>query len=441
MDSYMLIEGLQLNTSLRGPTSCIMWATRPDDLQESLCFGTMAGYMVFWQQGPRESGFKDFLAKILSWGGDTKVRFAVGTRDKIVQVWNYDPKGVLHPVFSVELGITVPRHLGFADNITQDIYVFGLFNGQMRSFSLVRDRQTLRGNYGKIISIHEVSQRMRTGATLDVLHHADEGLVQTLMVPFPSNCNICQSNTHSLQIHDNAGKSMIITASSGFCHKSSICLWAHVQHKEKPVRSLKRHWTLGSVIKYIWYMFINLTILLAAGAVVYQNLNVGSIKSIYMAMGRQMWDSLQYKLHISHINHPSPVTQAPSDFTAQANEELSPEQEEDMCCEGAQHLLTLVLSDPQPDAKDQPPHHWTSLDDYQESRGVNNHLPNVSTNLPMDDIIVGVHRLFIQRILNTQAACPVTLRRPMTLIAPLTPVWVLSLPWTIPSTVFGQTRM
>ncbi|KAF8523542.1 hypothetical protein BU17DRAFT_85896 [Hysterangium stoloniferum] len=102
-------------------------------------------------------------------------------------------------------------------------------------------------------------------------------------------------------------------------------------------------------------------------------------------------------LHISHINHPSPATQAPCDFTAQANEELSPEQEEDMHCEGARHLLTLVLSDPQPDAEDQPPHHWTSLDDYQESRGVNNHLPNVLKNLPMDDIIVGVCQLFIQR--------------------------------------------
>ncbi|KAF8500664.1 hypothetical protein BU17DRAFT_72065 [Hysterangium stoloniferum] len=308
-----------------------MWATHPDDPQESLCFGTTVGYMVLWQQGPRESNFKDFLAKRLTQGGevivlacntsgDTKVRIAVSTRDKIVQVWNYDPKEVLHPVFLVELGVTIPRHLGFADNVTQDIYVFGLFNGQM---------QMLRGNDSKIISIHKVSQRIgsaaisdrhnqfvvdnnldgfslhqldddayiwvpkqvafgedskvivggsdhgamyvfdrRMGATLDVLHHTDEGLVQTLTT------------------HDNAGKSMIITASSGFCHKSSICLWAHIQHKEKPVMSLKRHWTLGSVIKYIWYMFINLTILLAAGAFVYQNLNVWSIKSIYMAMGK-----------------------------------------------------------------------------------------------------------------------------------------------------------
>ncbi|KAF8530560.1 hypothetical protein BU17DRAFT_60266 [Hysterangium stoloniferum] len=110
----------------------------------------------------------------------------------------------------------------------------------------------------------------------------------------------------------------------------------------------------------------------------------------------RMWDSLRYKLHISRINRPSPVTQALSDFTAQANEELSPEQEEDMRCEGARRLLALVLSDPQPNAEDQPPRHWTSLDNYQESRGVNNHLPNVSTNLPMDDIIVGVRRLFIQ---------------------------------------------
>ncbi|KAF8522792.1 hypothetical protein BU17DRAFT_64243 [Hysterangium stoloniferum] len=241
--------------------------------------------------------------------GDTKVG---------IVVWNYDPKGVLHLVVSVELGITVPRHLGFVDNITQDIYVFGLFNGQM---------QTLRGNDGKIISIHEVNQRVgsavisdrhnqfvvdnldsfslhqlddgtyiwvpkqvafgegskvivddsdhwavymfnRMGATLDVLHHTDEGLVQTLMT------------------HDNAGKSIIVTASSGFCHKSSICLWVHIQVKEKPMMSLKHHWTLGSVIKYIWYMFINLTILLAAGAFVYQNLNVWSIKSVYMAIGK-----------------------------------------------------------------------------------------------------------------------------------------------------------
>jgi hypothetical protein len=120
----------------------------------------------------------------------------------------------------------------------------------------------------------------RTGATLDILHHADEGLVQTLTVPFPSNCNIRKSNAHSLQTHDNVGKSMIVTASSGFCHKSSICLWARVRHEEKRATSLKRHWTLGSVIEYIWYMFMNLTILLAAGALVYQNLNVSATVEI-----------------------------------------------------------------------------------------------------------------------------------------------------------------
>lgn len=55
----------------------------------------------------------------------------IGTRDKIVQVWNFDPKGTLHNVFSVELGTTVPRDVGFVNNATKDVYVFGLFNGQM----------------------------------------------------------------------------------------------------------------------------------------------------------------------------------------------------------------------------------------------------------------------------------------------------------------------
>jgi hypothetical protein len=31
----------------------------------------------------------------------------------------------------VELNVTVPKAIGFADNAAKDIYVFGLFNGQM----------------------------------------------------------------------------------------------------------------------------------------------------------------------------------------------------------------------------------------------------------------------------------------------------------------------
>ena len=61
---------------------------------------------------------------------DATIRIATRTRDRYVQVWKYDSKG-LQAVFSVELNIMVPKAIGFTDNAAKDIYVFGLFNGQM----------------------------------------------------------------------------------------------------------------------------------------------------------------------------------------------------------------------------------------------------------------------------------------------------------------------
>jgi hypothetical protein len=62
---------------------------------------------------------------------DAKVRVAIGTWDRIIQVWKIDPKGVLSAVFSVKLGATLPKALGFADNTAKDVYVFGLYNSFM----------------------------------------------------------------------------------------------------------------------------------------------------------------------------------------------------------------------------------------------------------------------------------------------------------------------
>ena len=56
-----------------------------------------------------------------------------GTRDKYVQLWKYDSKGlqVIFAVERLEVTAVLAKAIHFADNAAKDIYVFGLFNGQM----------------------------------------------------------------------------------------------------------------------------------------------------------------------------------------------------------------------------------------------------------------------------------------------------------------------
>lgn len=57
-------------------------------------------------------------------------RLIIGTRDKMVLVIDIDARGQLVPVLSVQLDKTVPKGVAFAEN-AEDIYVFGLFEGNM----------------------------------------------------------------------------------------------------------------------------------------------------------------------------------------------------------------------------------------------------------------------------------------------------------------------
>jgi hypothetical protein len=59
------------------------------------------------------------------------VRLAIGTRDMLVQVWELDPEEKMRSVFSVRLDVTVPKAVAFADNRAKDVYVFGLYDGNM----------------------------------------------------------------------------------------------------------------------------------------------------------------------------------------------------------------------------------------------------------------------------------------------------------------------
>ncbi|KAF8578669.1 hypothetical protein K439DRAFT_1621132 [Ramaria rubella] len=96
----------------------------------------------------REGNFKEVWSNQIGKGfeitcNNASGRIAIGTRDSIVQVWNFDSNEGLHPLFSVQLDSTVPKSLGFVDNTAQDLYVFGMYNGQWH---------TLRGDDGKILS-------------------------------------------------------------------------------------------------------------------------------------------------------------------------------------------------------------------------------------------------------------------------------------------------
>lgn len=85
----------------------------------------------------------------------------------MIQVINYDPRD-FSPVFSVQLGTTVPEALGFADNVAMDLFIFGLFNGYLYVYADVSrllktdemNRLTVRGDDGKVVSTHEISPMM-----------------------------------------------------------------------------------------------------------------------------------------------------------------------------------------------------------------------------------------------------------------------------------------
>ncbi|KAG2135313.1 WD40-repeat-containing domain protein [Suillus clintonianus] len=96
------------------PVTCACWITRQEATRETLCYGTGLGFIAIWQQ--QGEGLEDFNAKIMCLtydhtGDDTHI--ATGTRDRRVQVWAFDFKGPLIPIFSVELSTTIPRTVNF----------------------------------------------------------------------------------------------------------------------------------------------------------------------------------------------------------------------------------------------------------------------------------------------------------------------------------------
>ncbi|KAG2747123.1 WD40 repeat-like protein [Suillus brevipes Sb2] len=139
------------------PVTCACWITRQEATRETLCYGTGLGFIAIWQQ--QGEGLKDFNAKVSRRIGTGKeimcltydhtgddTRIATGTRDRRVQVWAFDFKGPLIPIFSVELSTTIPRTVNFNRTPGRNVLVFGMYDGEIH---------TLRGSDGTVIATNK----------------------------------------------------------------------------------------------------------------------------------------------------------------------------------------------------------------------------------------------------------------------------------------------
>ncbi|KAG1764295.1 WD40-repeat-containing domain protein [Suillus occidentalis] len=138
------------------PVTCACWITRQEATRETLCFGTGLGFLGIWQQ--QGEGLENFDAKVSRRIGNGKeimcltydhagddTRIASGTRDRRVQVWSFNFKGLLIPIFSVELSTTIPRTVNFKHSASRNLLVFGMYDGEVH---------TLWGTDGVIIATY-----------------------------------------------------------------------------------------------------------------------------------------------------------------------------------------------------------------------------------------------------------------------------------------------
>ncbi|KAG1767309.1 WD40-repeat-containing domain protein [Suillus placidus] len=139
------------------PVTCACWITRQEATHETLCYGTGLGFIAIWQQ--QGEGLEDFNAKVSRRIGTGKeimcltydhtgddTRIATGTRDRRVQVWAFDFKGPLIPIFSVELSTMIPRTVNFNRTPGRNLLVFGMYDGEIH---------TLRGSDGTVIATNK----------------------------------------------------------------------------------------------------------------------------------------------------------------------------------------------------------------------------------------------------------------------------------------------
>ncbi|KAG2059138.1 hypothetical protein BDR06DRAFT_968129 [Suillus hirtellus] len=77
------------------------------------------------------------------------LRDLAATGGRCIQVWAFDFKGPLIPIFSIELATTIPCTINFNHAASRNILVFGMYDGKIH---------TLRGTDGAIIATNNTGQ-------------------------------------------------------------------------------------------------------------------------------------------------------------------------------------------------------------------------------------------------------------------------------------------
>ncbi|KIK33158.1 hypothetical protein CY34DRAFT_18550 [Suillus luteus UH-Slu-Lm8-n1] len=202
----------------RGTISCAVWAMTTKTAEETLCYGTGLGYIIFLRCSVADKTFQEISTKRLGSGFEiTCLSWCSTPSEGNLCI-------ALQSVFAVQLENTVPKSVAFADN--RGIYVFRLYDGNViklkdedgeivqeiscnsvighaavhlkrgvfvvdnatDGFTLYRlegDGEPVR-TFATAVPTVSVPKQVafgeegKTGQILETLHHADTGLVQTI---------------------------------------------------------------------------------------------------------------------------------------------------------------------------------------------------------------------------------------------------------------------
>ncbi|KAG1756942.1 hypothetical protein EDD22DRAFT_850339 [Suillus occidentalis] len=260
------------------PVTCACWITRHEATRETLCYGTGLGFIGIWQQ--QGEGLQDFDVKLsrrigmgkeimcLTYdhtGDDTRI--ASGTRDRRVQVWAFDFKGPLVPIFSVELATTIPRTVNFNRTASRNILVFGMYDGEIH---------TLRGTDGVVIATNNAGP---------LIGHASVDTAQTLFLMD----NVMNGfSLHRLDdaTYDGTHHSLIFGATSMNDTEPTISIWCR---KQDSVTKSTNDRPLESALKNFVQGIAQLAIAMALIAYVLQVLGTRNTSRISLAPLGNAW--------------------------------------------------------------------------------------------------------------------------------------------------------
>jgi WD40 repeat protein len=119
--------------------TCLVWITRKDDVQETLCAGTGMGCIILWRQrADKTTEFDKVWSRRIGSGQEIMTltcetfegnpRIITATCDRRVQLWSLDSKYHQSNIFSVEVAPTVPWALCFCG---EDVVIFGMYDREM----------------------------------------------------------------------------------------------------------------------------------------------------------------------------------------------------------------------------------------------------------------------------------------------------------------------